>query len=143
MSPQYIFFKTFLRTKELSLCHELRFYSPYIFGTQCRKPLILQTYIIWFNRSRSLKFQKSTTLESEDIGIRISEFVSNTQFLHDKQEVILGKCVGEVQNFVILEHLKLFCIKRISNNTKNLEFFNYTTPPLLKPLVVPVLSSIC
>ena len=32
--------------KELSLCHKLGFSNPYIFGTQCRKPLIFQTYII-------------------------------------------------------------------------------------------------
>ena len=41
-----------------------------IFETQCRKPLIFQTYIIWSYKSHSLKYQRFTTLESKDIGIR-------------------------------------------------------------------------
>ena len=32
--------------KELSFCHKLKFSNPYIFGPQCHKPLIFQTYII-------------------------------------------------------------------------------------------------
>ena len=35
----------------------------------------------WSNKSHSLKFQRFTTLESKDIGIRKSEFVAKTQFL--------------------------------------------------------------
>ena len=53
--------------KELSLCHKLGFSNPYIFGTQCRKPLIFQTYIIRSNRIHSLKYLRSTTLEYKDI----------------------------------------------------------------------------
>ena len=68
-------------TKELSLCHKLWIYNPYIFGTQCRKSLIFQTYIILSNRIHSLKYLRSTTLESKDIGFRKAEFVAKTQFL--------------------------------------------------------------
>ena len=71
-----------LRPKELTLCHKLWFYNPNISGTQCRKPLIFQTYIFWSNKSHSLKFQRFTTLESKDIGIRKSEFVTKSQFLY-------------------------------------------------------------
>ena len=67
--------------KELTLCHKLWFSNPNIFGTQCRNPLIFQTYIFWSNKSHSLKFQRFTTLESKDIGIRKSEFVAKSQFL--------------------------------------------------------------
>ena len=70
-----------LWTKELSLCHKLWFSDLNIFGTQCRKLLIFQTYIIWSNKSHSLKYQRFTTLESKDIGIRKSEFEAKTQFL--------------------------------------------------------------
>ena len=69
-------------SKELTLCHKLCFSNPNIFGTQCRKPLIFQTYIFWSNKSHSLKFQRFTTVESEDIGIRKSEFVAKIQFLY-------------------------------------------------------------
>ena len=34
-----------------------------------------------FNRIHSLKYLKSTTLESKDIGFRKVEFVAKTQFL--------------------------------------------------------------
>ena len=56
-------------TKELSLCHKLWIYNPYIFRIQCRKSLIFQTYIIWYYRIHSLKYLRSTTLESKDIGL--------------------------------------------------------------------------
>ena len=69
-------------TNELILCHKLWFSYPYIFETKCCKPLILQTYIIWSNRTHSLKYQRSTTLESKDIEFRKSEFVAKTQLLY-------------------------------------------------------------
>ena len=50
----------------MSLCHKL---WNYIFGAQCRKSLIFQTYIIWSNRIHSLKYLRSTTLKSKDIGL--------------------------------------------------------------------------
>ena len=75
--PTYLFHLS----KELTLCHKLWFSNPNIFRTQCRKPLIFQTYIFWSNKSHSLKCQRFTMLESKDIGIRKSEFVANSQFL--------------------------------------------------------------
>ena len=69
------------RTKELSLCHKLKYWNPYIFRIQCCKPLIVQTQIIWFNRIHSLKYLRSTTFGSKDIAIRIFKFVAKTQFL--------------------------------------------------------------
>ena len=68
-------------SEELTLCHKLWFSNPNIFGTQCRKHLIFQTYIFWSNKSHSLKFLRFTTLESKDIRIRKSEFVAKRQFL--------------------------------------------------------------
>ena len=70
-----------LKSKELSLCHKLWIYNPYFFGTQYRKSLIFQTYIIWSNRIHSLKYLRSTTFGSKDVVIRKSEFVAKTQFL--------------------------------------------------------------
>ena len=75
-------FKIYFLRKELSPCHKFGFFNPYIFWTLCRKPLIFQTYMIWSNKSHSLKCQMSTTLDCEDIGIRKSEFVTKTQFLY-------------------------------------------------------------
>jgi len=69
-------------TKELSLCHKFWIYNPYIFGTQCRKSLIFQTYINLSNRIHSLEYLRSTTLESKDTGFRKAEFVAKTQFLY-------------------------------------------------------------
>ena len=68
-----------LVSKELILCHKLWFSNPYIFETQCLKPLIFQTYVIWSNRSQSLKYQRFTTLESKDIGIRKSNLLKIAQ----------------------------------------------------------------
>ena len=65
----------------MSLCHKLWIYNLNIFGTQCCKYLIFQTYIIRSNRIHSLKYLRSTTLESKDIGFRKAEFVAKTQFL--------------------------------------------------------------
>ena len=60
-------------TKELSLCHKLNFCNPYIFATWWWKPLIFQTYIIWSNSIRSLKYLRSPTLGCNDIEIFISK----------------------------------------------------------------------
>ena len=60
----------------MSRCHKLWIYN--------RTYLIFQTYVIWSNRSHSLKHQRYTTLESKDIVIRKSEFVTTTQFLYPK-----------------------------------------------------------
>ena len=64
----------------MSLCHKLWIYNPYFFGTQCRKSLIL-SYIIWSYIIHSLKYLRSTTLESKDIVFRKAEFVAKTQYL--------------------------------------------------------------
>ena len=61
---------SFLLSKELSLCNKLWIYNPYIFKSQCRTSLIFQTFIIWSSRIHSLKYLRSTTLESKDIGFR-------------------------------------------------------------------------
>ena len=71
----------------MSHCHKLWFSNPYIFGTQCHKSLIFQTYIIWSNKSHNLKCQRSTTLKSKKIGIRKLEFVAKTQFLYKKEDI--------------------------------------------------------
>ena len=64
--------------KELSLCHKLWFYNPYIFATGWRKPFIFQTYMIWANISHSLKYLSSMSLGCKDIGIIKSKFVAKT-----------------------------------------------------------------
>ena len=91
--------------KKLSLCHKLWFSNPNIFGTQCRKPLIFQASIVWSNKSRSLKCQRFTTLESKDTGIRKSEFVAKTQFLSRIYQI--------ANSFIILKldqcHLRCNC----------------------------------
>ena len=69
-------------TKELSFSHNLEFSNPYIFSTGWRKPLIFQTYMIWSNRNRSLKYLRSMSLGCKDIEIRKSKFVAKTQFLY-------------------------------------------------------------
>ena len=69
------------KPKELSFCHKLEFSNPYIFATGWRKPLILQTYMIWSNRNHSLKYLRSMSLGCKDIGIGKSKFVAKTQFL--------------------------------------------------------------
>ena len=57
------------------------FSNPYIFGFQCRRPLIFSTMTSVRSNNISLKFQRVTTLGSKDIGIRKTEFVARTQFL--------------------------------------------------------------
>ena len=89
------------KLKELTLCHKLWFSNPNLFGTQCRKPLIFQTYLFWSNKSHSLKFQRFTTLESKDIGIRKSEFVAKSQFLWDFS---VAQFVQELQHFYFLNN---------------------------------------
>jgi len=89
-------------TKELSLCHKLWFSKPSILGTQYREPLIFQTYIIWSNRSHSLKCQRSTTLGCKNIGKRKSEFVTKNQFLFRTLILLAYKFSLSVWVFVCL-----------------------------------------
>ena len=44
----------------------------FLIHLSCRKPLIFQTFTIGRNRNHSLKYQRSTTSGSNDIGIRKS-----------------------------------------------------------------------
>jgi len=67
--------------KELSLCHKLCFSKSYIFGFQCRRPLIFQTMNSVRSNNISLKYQRFTTLDLKDIVIIKSEFVAKSQFL--------------------------------------------------------------
>ena len=57
--------------KELSLCHKSQFSNTYIFTTKWCKPLIFQTYTVWYNRSHSLKYLRSISLGCWDIGFKI------------------------------------------------------------------------
>ena len=67
--------------KELSFCHKLWFYNPYIFATLWCK--------LWYYKLRQLdlteffclKYQRSTTSGCKDIWIKKWEFVAKTQFL--------------------------------------------------------------
>jgi len=68
-------------TKELSLCNKVWFSNPYIFGFQCRRPLIFQTMSSVRSNNLSLKRQIFTILGLKDIGIRKSEFVAKNQLL--------------------------------------------------------------
>ena len=68
-------------TKELSLCHKLKYSNPYIYWTWCCRLLIFQTKIIWCNKVHILKYLRSTTMGCRDIGIIKLEFVSKTQLL--------------------------------------------------------------
>ena len=86
-------------SNELTLCHKLWFSNPNIFGTQCRKPLIFRTYIFWFNKSHSLKFQRFTTSESNDIWIRKSEFVAKSLFLSDFISLLSRMDTHRLQTF--------------------------------------------
>ena len=54
--------------KELSLCHKLCFYNPYIFAKHFRRPLIFskfQTMNSIKSNNLSLKFQRVTPSEAE------------------------------------------------------------------------------
>ena len=61
--------------KELSFCHTLYFSN--IFTTQCRRPLIFQTMNSVRPNNLSLKYQRFTSSDCKDIGIRQLEFVKN------------------------------------------------------------------
>ena len=59
-----------LTTKELSLCHTLRFSYVHIFAAWWCKPLIFQNWIIKSNKIHSLKYLRAMTLGCKDMGIR-------------------------------------------------------------------------
>ena len=57
-----------MKAKELSFCHKLKFFNPYIFKTWWCKPLIFLTLTIWSTRIHSLKYQRSTSSDCKDIS---------------------------------------------------------------------------
>ena len=58
------------KIKELSFCHEFYFSNLFIFATQCRRPLIFQTMNSVRPNNLSLKYQRFTSSDCKDIGIR-------------------------------------------------------------------------
>ena len=62
--------------EELSLCNKLWFSNPYIFSTQCCRPLIFQTMNYVRLSNPSLKYQRFTPTGCRDIGIRKFDFVA-------------------------------------------------------------------
>ena len=72
--------------KELSFCTNLSFQIPVTLN-----PVIFQTLLSWSNTIYSLKYLRSTTLFCKDIGVRKSEFATQTQFLYKKKyDSVLG-----------------------------------------------------
>ena len=67
-------------SKELSLCHNLKFCNLFIFASGWCELLIFQTSISWSNRVHSLKYHRSRKTDCKDIWIR-KHFVTKTQFL--------------------------------------------------------------
>jgi len=91
----YLIFMARKISKELSLCHKLKYSNPFIYWTWCCRLLIFQTKIIWCNKIHSLKYLRSTTLGCRDIGIIKLEFVSKTQLLYR-----LHICDSDWLNFI-------------------------------------------
>ena len=77
-------------------CNKLQFSNPFIFATQCRRPLIFQDRNSVILNNQSLKYQRFT-IRSQDIRIRAFEFVTSTQFL----------CVQFPQLFLIYQIVPL------------------------------------
>ena len=71
----------FHNAKELSFCHKLKYFYPYILATQCRRPLIFQTINSVRPNNPSLKYQRFIPTGCRDIEIRKFEVVAKTQFL--------------------------------------------------------------
>ena len=68
--------------KELSFCHKLYFSNLYIFATQCRMTFDISNYEFCLSLNNlSVKYQRFTSLDCKDTGIRQFEFVTKTQFL--------------------------------------------------------------
>ena len=64
------------QSKELSFCQKLLFSNFFIFGTRCCRPLIFQTMNNVRPNNHSLKYQRLTSLDRRNIGIRLFEFVA-------------------------------------------------------------------
>ena len=70
LSPSSSTTSHLIKLNKLSLCHELKFSNPYIFETQCRRPVIFQT----MNFIRSKFGVRGKPSGFKDIGIIKSEF---------------------------------------------------------------------
>ena len=79
ISEHFIFF--LIALKELSFCHKLRFSNPGFFEPDVVDFLIFQTMNFVGSIRLSLKYQRFTPSDFEDIRIRKCEFVAKTQFL--------------------------------------------------------------
>ena len=101
-----------MERKELSLWNKIKYLNLNIFRTRCCIPLIFQTQIIWSNRIHSLKYLRSATFGSKDIGIRKSEFVAKTQFLYCKTHFFISVKIWLLFNislcFMHVKHVSLF-----------------------------------
>ena len=95
-----------LLTKELSFCHKLRFFNPYIFATRSCRPLKFQTKNSDISNILSLKY-KRFTFGFKDKVIRKLEFVARTQLISLEK-------YGHGPNHLInlLNHLYLFFCRR-------------------------------
>ena len=67
--------------KGIEFLSQTLFSNLYIFATQCRRPLIFQTMNSVRPNNLSLKYQRFTSSDCKDIGIKQFEFVTKTQFL--------------------------------------------------------------
>ena len=87
--------------KEMSFCHKLKMYNPYICETLCRRPLIFRTKIFVRSKGLSLKYLRFTSPYLYDIGIRKFEFVAETQFLWLSELEPLRSLFGLYRQFTI------------------------------------------
>ena len=78
MKSCFLFSNRKLSLKKLSLCHKSQFSNTYISTTKLCKPLIFQTYIVWYNRSHTLKYLRSISLDCWDIGYKIQSLWKNS-----------------------------------------------------------------
>ena len=85
--------------KELSFCHKLWFSNPYMFKTQCCRPLKFQTMKSVRLNNLSLKYQISIRL-SKEIGIRKLALVANTQFLFAQTSSKFGQTMATHCSFL-------------------------------------------
>ncbi len=75
-----------LITKELSLCHKLRFLNPNFFKSKCCRPEIFQTMNSGGSRSVSLKYERYSSSGCWDLGIIKLGFVAKIQFKIEIEE---------------------------------------------------------
>ena len=94
----------------MSPCHRFWFSNLYIFETQCHKPLIFQTYIIWSNISHSLKCQWFTILDSKDLrleNLSLWQKINSFGFIVYNFENWLVSTVGSQQELIAAFYSKI------------------------------------